>query len=99
MSIDAAGKDDAGKQPLNLLVLISELYNFQVISCRIVYDIVRGLIDALAMQGPAGEFAVEALLKIVRSRWRALAFLQTGIPAGDLCFFCVHRLRSPIAFG
>jgi nucleolar MIF4G domain-containing protein 1 len=67
MSPDAADNDDAGKQPLNLLVLISELYNFQVISCRIIYDIVRELIDALATQGPAGEFAVEALLKIVRS--------------------------------
>jgi hypothetical protein len=63
--------DQAGKQPLNLLVLLSELYNFQVISCRIIYDIIRELIEGMSEKSAeAGEFSVEALLKILRCECR-----------------------------
>ncbi len=59
--------DETGKQPLNLLVLISELYNFQVVSCRLIYDLIREFIEALPRIGsPAGDFAVEALLKVLK---------------------------------
>ncbi|OBZ72571.1 Suppressor of glycerol defect protein 1 [Grifola frondosa] len=51
-----------GKECSNLLVLLSELYNFQMISCVLVYDIIRGLLD-----GGLSEFKVELLLKIVRT--------------------------------
>ncbi|KAG7089478.1 hypothetical protein E1B28_011160 [Marasmius oreades] len=51
-----------GKEASNLIILLSELYNFQVISCVLVYDIIRGLLD-----GEIKEIQVELLLKIVRS--------------------------------
>lgn len=54
--------DVVGKEASNLIVLLSELYNFQVISCVLVYDIIRGLLD-----GDLTEFKVELLLKITRS--------------------------------
>lgn len=51
----------SGKECLNLVVLLSELYNFQVISCVLVYDVIRSLLATL------NEFDVELLLKIARS--------------------------------
>jgi nucleolar MIF4G domain-containing protein 1 len=52
-----------GKECSNLVVLISELYNFQVVSCVLVFDVIRHLLsDDLT------EFKVELLLKILRSR-------------------------------
>lgn len=54
--------DVEGKECSNLIVLLSELYNFQVISSVLVFDVIRGLLsDELS------EFKVELLLKIVRS--------------------------------
>lgn len=52
-----------GKECSNLIVLLSELYNFQVISCLLVFDIIRVLLD-----GSITEFNVELLLKVVRSK-------------------------------
>lgn len=51
-----------GKECTNLMVLLSELYNFRVISCALVYDIIRGLLD-----GELTEFKAELLLKVTRS--------------------------------
>ena len=51
-----------GKECSNLIVLLSELYNFQVISCVLVYDVIRSLLD-----GALDEFRVELLLKLLRS--------------------------------
>lgn len=48
---------------MNLIVLISELYNFQVISCVLVYDIIRNLLER-----DLSELGVELLLRIVRSK-------------------------------
>ena len=56
-----------GKECSNLIVLLSELYNFQVISCVLVYDVIRSLLD-----GALDEFRVELLLKLLRSAWRVL---------------------------
>jgi nucleolar MIF4G domain-containing protein 1 len=56
--------DDLGKECSNLVVLFSELYNFQVISCILVYDIIRGLLDK-----DLSEFRVELLLKLLRSEF------------------------------
>lgn len=56
-----ADHEGKGKECLNLVVLLSELYNFQVVSCVLVYDIIRSLLDRL------DEFDVELLLKIARS--------------------------------
>lgn len=54
--------DTLGKEASNLIVLLSELYNFQVVSCVLVYGIIRGLLE-----GELTEFKVELLLKITRS--------------------------------
>ena len=70
-------QEQAGKQPLNMLTLIAELYNFHVISCRLIYDLIRGFIehlvpqqgeDAAATTTTTGgvEFPVEGLLKVLR---------------------------------
>jgi nucleolar MIF4G domain-containing protein 1 len=47
---------------MNLVALISELYNFQVISCVLVYDLIRDL-----LAGDVTELNIELLLKITRS--------------------------------
>lgn len=59
--------EDLGKECSNLVVLFSELYNFQVISCILVYDIIRGLLDK-----NLSEFRVELLLKLLRSKFYAM---------------------------
>ena len=74
-----------GKELLNLLTLISELYNFQVISCVLVYDIIRGLLAGDVDEGggrreggekgergeggEVGELGVEGVLRVVRSEY------------------------------
>ncbi|KAJ7903418.1 hypothetical protein B0H14DRAFT_3079584 [Mycena olivaceomarginata] len=57
----------SGKECSNLIVLLSELYNFQVISCVLVFDIIRGLLDT-----DLSEFSVELLLKVVRNSGQQL---------------------------
>ncbi|KZS94270.1 MIF4G-domain-containing protein [Sistotremastrum niveocremeum HHB9708] len=62
-SLDATlGSDSYGKQCTNLAILISELYQFGVISCVLIYDIIRDLLES-----GLREFEVELLLKIVRA--------------------------------
>ena len=55
--------DGPGKEAPNLIALISELYNFQVIGCILIYDLVRDLLN----QPQLSEYNIELLLKIVRS--------------------------------
>lgn len=55
--------DTLGKECPNLIVLLSELYNFQVISSVLVFDIIRGLLE-----NDLTELSIELLLKIVRSK-------------------------------
>ncbi|KAG8770687.1 suppressor of glycerol defect [Ceratobasidium sp. 428] len=50
------------KESSNLLVLLSELYNFQVISCVLIYDLIRALLDSEFL-----EHDVELLLKVVKN--------------------------------
>lgn len=57
-------QDEPGKEASNLIVLVSELYNFQVISCILIYDVVRDLLN----QPQLSEYTVELLLKIVKSK-------------------------------
>ena len=60
-----APSDDepVGKECSNLVVLLSELYNFQVIASVLMYDVIRALLD-----GDLTEFKVELLLKVTRSQ-------------------------------
>ena len=60
-----ATSDPLGKECSNLIVLLSELYNFQVISCVLIYDIFRNLLST-----ELTEFVVELLLKLLRSMYR-----------------------------
>ncbi|KAG6813952.1 hypothetical protein H0H92_005207 [Tricholoma furcatifolium] len=62
-----ADEDESGKECSNLIVLVSELYNFQVISCILVFDIIRGLLNV-----GLSEFGVELLLKILRNSGQQL---------------------------
>jgi nucleolar MIF4G domain-containing protein 1 len=62
-AVEQSDNETLGKECSNLIVLLSELYNFQVISCLLIYDLIRGLLD-----GELTEFKVELLLKIVRSK-------------------------------
>ena len=55
--------EQGGKECSNLLVLISELYNFQVISRVLVFDVIRHILE-----GDLTEFKVELLLKVMRSK-------------------------------
>ncbi|KAI0749305.1 armadillo-type protein [Daedaleopsis nitida] len=63
----AATDEPIGKECSNLVVLLSELYNFQVISCVLMYDVIRALLD-----GDLTEFKVELLLKVARNSGQQL---------------------------
>lgn len=54
-------EDLPGKECSNLLVFLSELYNFHVISCGLMYDIIR-----LILEGDLKELDVELILKLAR---------------------------------
>ncbi|KAF9490462.1 ARM repeat-containing protein [Pleurotus eryngii] len=60
-------EEEVGKECQNLIILISELYNFQVISCVLVYDLIRVLLSQ-----DVTELNVELLLKILRSSGQQL---------------------------
>ncbi|KIK62995.1 hypothetical protein GYMLUDRAFT_163506 [Collybiopsis luxurians FD-317 M1] len=64
---DKPNSDDQGKEASNLVVLLSELYNFQIISCVLIYDVIRALLNDVSQ-----EFHVELLLKIVRNSGQQL---------------------------
>jgi nucleolar MIF4G domain-containing protein 1 len=73
-----ATNDPLGKECSNLIVLLSELYNFQVISCVLVYDIFRNLLSA-----DLTEFIVELLLKFLRSMYQYFEFITETEWLGD----------------
>ena len=58
-------QEEPGKEASNLIVLVSELYNFQVVSCILIYDLVRDLLS----QPQLSEYNVELLLKVVKSKY------------------------------
>lgn len=55
--------DESSKAASNLTTLLAELYNFQVVSCVLVYDLIRRFLEG----GLREERDVELLLRIVRS--------------------------------
>ena len=70
-------EDEGGKECTNLIVLISELYNFQVISCVLVYDLIKLFISDLS------ELNVELLLKVIRSKLyfnKNCAYIENNYP-------------------
>ena len=52
---------EVGKECSNLLILLSDLYNYRVISCTLVYDIIR-----LILEGHLSELDVELILKLAK---------------------------------
>ncbi|OLL25913.1 Suppressor of glycerol defect protein 1 [Neolecta irregularis DAH-3] len=56
--------EQSAKECSNIIVLLCELYNFQVVGCTLLYDIIRSLLNHLS------EVNTELLLKIVRSKFR-----------------------------
>jgi len=65
MGSSSQDQDEPGKEASNLIVLISELYNFHVISCILIYDLIRDLLNKPRFL----EYDVELLLKVVRSEY------------------------------
>jgi nucleolar MIF4G domain-containing protein 1 len=55
------GGTTAGKETSNLMSLVSELYNFQVVGCNLVFDYIRLFLTEL------NEANTELLLKIIRN--------------------------------
>lgn len=53
-------KDGTGKQTTNLMSVLAELYIFQVIGCKLVFDYIKHFLDELS------EINTELLLRIVR---------------------------------
>ena len=51
----------SGKEAVNLLSLIAELYTFQLVSCQLIYDLVRQFLTDI------DEGKTELLLKIIRN--------------------------------
>lgn len=51
-----------GKAANNLLALLAELYSFQFVSCKLVYDLIR-----MFLEGEVHEAQTELLLKLIRS--------------------------------
>lgn len=66
-SRDSGPSEDVGKECSNLIVLLAELYNFQVIACVLMYDLIRELLSR-----DLSELRVELLLKILRSSGQQL---------------------------
>ncbi|KXN88612.1 Suppressor of glycerol defect protein 1 [Leucoagaricus sp. SymC.cos] len=65
--VESQEQETKGKECSNLMVLLSELYNFQVISSVLVFDLVRQL-----LQSDLTEFDVELLLKLMRNSGQQL---------------------------
>ena len=76
-----------GKECSNLIVLLSELYNFQVISSGLIFDIIRGLLE-----NDLAEFSVELLLKVVRSKFIFLGPVCGNLSDGDPRFWTATPL-------
>jgi nucleolar MIF4G domain-containing protein 1 len=65
------GDDPRGKECSNTIVLLSELYNFQVISSVLMFDIIRAILDE-----EITELTVELLLKVIQSIYVYISFLK-----------------------
>jgi hypothetical protein len=60
---DKRADEIASKECSNLITLLSELYNFQVVSCVLIYDVIRNFLEE-----NLSEITVELLLKLARSK-------------------------------
>lgn len=71
---------DGSKEAINLLTLIAELFNAQVVSAKIIYDLIRGFLEAPAPAGEImGEKQVEGLLRMIKCERRDLDKLNRQV--------------------
>ena len=75
------------KESSNLLVLLSELYNFQVVSCVLIYDLIRSLLNS-----EFSEHDVELLLKVVKSE--SMRELRRGMVLTGIVLDSGHQMRQ-----
>ena len=52
---------EEGKDGINLIVFLSELYNFGVVAAGLIYDLIRVFLERLS------EYDTELLLKLIQS--------------------------------
>ncbi|CAL3971752.1 unnamed protein product [Diplocarpon coronariae] len=57
----AAATSDSSKETSNLIMLLCEMYNFQLIGSNLIFDYVRGFLEKLS------ELNAELLLKVIRT--------------------------------
>jgi nucleolar MIF4G domain-containing protein 1 len=82
-----------GKESINLLSLLSQLYNFHVIGSSLVFDYIRLFLKEIS------EVNTEFLLKIIKSASQFFDFVSV-IPFETMTFpNLVHRFRSSIEAG
>lgn len=60
---DSMDDEPTRKECQNLLVLLTDLYNFHIIACTLMYDIIR-----LILEGDLTELDVELILKIAKGK-------------------------------
>ena len=62
---------NASKESLNLLVLLSELYNAHIISATLIYDLIRTFAEADPERADQvmGEIETESILKVLKCEW------------------------------
>jgi nucleolar MIF4G domain-containing protein 1 len=58
-----------GRRSANLVSLLAQLYNFQVISCNLIYDFIRLFLEEIT------ETSAELVLKLMRSKYITWCFL------------------------
>jgi nucleolar MIF4G domain-containing protein 1 len=73
MELEQQGARAGGKERTNLVAFLAELYNFRVIACPLIYDLVRGFIE-----NGLDELEVELLLKVVKSEFRLSKDFKDG---------------------
>lgn len=91
----AGGEGDGGfegrpgsKECENLVAFLAELYNFQVIACVLIYDLVKLFIDS-----GLEELEVELLVKVVKRAFFLVACVRLELTRG------LHRLRTATSPG
>lgn len=81
------------KEALNLVAFVAELYNFGVVACVLIYDLVRLFIDG---GGGLEELEVELLVKVVK---REFSSFSSGAEGADEGWMAVRRVGTAAQTG
>lgn len=66
-SLKMTDEESIGKECSNLLVLLIDLYNYHVIACALLFDIIR-----LILESVLAELDVELILKVAKGSYRII---------------------------